>query len=245
MGHKKNLIDELLECLQFGRHQTIDELLDAKKRFREIGGCIIAESILTLERKEQLFPCRDWYSLLFSALLKKLQKGSDPEIAFVTLNYDRSLEFFLSKVAQYECREEDEERVTRAFEAIPIIHAHGSLGGLKEIPFGHNGNEIPPQIIQKTGRSIQIISDKLEDAKNFQDAKQLLGKSEQIICLGFGYHPSTVEKLFSDVDPKSCGLEGTAVELSAERTQSITDWSGGKFSLRNMSAAQMLQSITF
>ena len=103
-------IGSFVETLQYGPFSTLDELLDVKKKYREIGSYLLAETILSTEKHDNLFPSKDWYKTLFEKLDFSNESRIPQDVAFVTLNYDRSLEHFLGKSVDYGLRDEDEDQ---------------------------------------------------------------------------------------------------------------------------------------
>ena len=229
-------LDELVECLRYGRFPTVDEFLDAKKSFREIGGYIIAESILNHEVKDMIFPARDWLAVLYTKLHRKIVSGEPLNLTIITLNSDRTVEYFFSKVTRYDCREDEEEKVAEVIKSIPILHPHGSLGPLSELSYGLDGGPRDASKIRHAGKRIQIISDKLEDSAAYTEAQNALEYTDRILFIGFAYHPSTMESLLKKVDLERTELIGTSLQLSKERADAVTEWSRSKIKLQAIDA---------
>lgn len=240
LNYPASHLDELDECLRYGRYQTIDEFLDAKKRFREIGGYIIAEAILNQENHDRVFPARDWMATLFTKLYNKIVSTEKLDLTIVTLNYDRTIEYFFSKVTKYDCREDEEDTVSDALSKIRVLHPHGSVGTLQELPFGMIRGPREAHVVRDAGRRIQIISDKLEDSEAFLTARGVLASSDRILFIGFAYHPSTMSALFKDVNLSRTELIGTSYGLSAERINAVKEWSGSKIQLRPTVAEEFI-----
>ena len=93
-----------------------------------------------------------------------------------------------------------------ALENIPIIHVHGSLGPLiwqDEI----DGNEYHPLFtgrknlnegvkkVRVASKNIKIVSENQSQSAEFELAFEYLKKAERIYFLGFGYHPTNMERL--------------------------------------------------
>ena len=236
LGYERAHLQDLTECLRYGRFETIDEFLDAKKSFREIGGYIIAQAILRSETNSSLFPARDWLATLFAKIYKKVLAKEDLNISFITLNYDRTLEYFFSKITKYDCREDEEKEVATALSRIPILHPHGSLGSLTELPYGLNGEPSEAIKIQGAGKRIQIISDKLEDSPAYIEAQRELEGVDRILFMGFAYHPSTMGTLLKNIDPEKTELIGSSFNLSKERANSVIAWSKSTIKLQGVGA---------
>lgn len=236
LGCDSSHLTDLVECLRYGRFATIDEFLDAKKSFREVGGYIIAESILQRENRDNIFPIRDWFHFLYSKLHKKALSGETPNVVFVSLNYDRSLEYFFSMVAKYDCREDEEEKVRRTLSAIRVYHPHGSLGSLSDLPFGCEKGPPDAEKMRQAGRRIQIISDRLEESPAFVEAQKVLASADRILFIGFAYHPSTLGTLLKNVNLEKTELAGTTLNLDPSRVEEVRKWAGIRIQLVNNDA---------
>lgn len=246
LGYSKDILDDIIDKLQHSRFGTIDEFLEAKTSFREVGGCIIAEAILRREDKETIFTIRDWHVPLIEKLLRKFRDNIDPNIAFITLNYDRSLEYLFDNVAKYDCRENEEDAFHKYLGGIPIIHAHGTLGSLGELPYGKDHSSLTPEMVSSAGKRIQIISDNLEDAKSYQQAVKIISDAKCIYFLGFGYHPSTLDGLLRKVSRESPPIIlGTGLSVPPERSEHIKNWDGPPIKLLNQNVKKFLESVDF
>jgi hypothetical protein len=193
----EEVIRDFQEVLHGSLDGTIDTLLERKKRFREIGAWAIAHAIAPCEDHGRLFPPRDWYAVLFDWLALSAPHSERPKVSFVTLNYDRSLEHFLSKNIQINLRDDEEDLTRSALAEIPFIHPHGSLGKYPDVPY-----RLMSPMMDQAAASIRIISDHLEDKLEFGTAVMELQKAEQVVVIGFGWDPRTASALFPDVGEK-------------------------------------------
>lgn len=245
VGFNLEHINDFKEVLSGTRHLTIDQFLEAKKQFREMGGVLIAENILRRENPHNLFPVKDWHNPLDGVLFRNYLHDVDPaNLVFVTLNYDRSLEYFLSKLHRYDCPHIHEEKYRGYLSHIPVIHAHGSLGTLDELEFGlKNGTSIDWHAVKQAGSRIQIISDSLDMSQKFQAAQNVLESAERIICLGFAYHPSTLKSLFEKVDLTKTQFIGTGKKLDKERKELVKNWSKSSADLHDKTAVELMNLV--
>ena len=116
-------------------------MLEKKPRFREIGSIAIAASILGSENPDLVFSRAGLYKYLYNFIGIEDLNNEERKVSFVTLNYDRSLEYFLGKNVQVNCIEKKEKQAYINLEGYEVIHAHGSLGDLMSIPFAANNRE--------------------------------------------------------------------------------------------------------
>jgi len=113
---------------------------------------------------------------------------------------------------------------------IDIVHIYGQLGQLPwqgsndtdsmKIKFGEKGNDDREKriIIQSAMKYIKIMSDKVEeDDADIAMARRLLGQSQKIFFLGFGFHPRNIEILAIDKIASTKAIRGTCKGLSMQQ----------------------------
>ena len=88
-------IREFCEALSGAGKVTIDAFLEHRDNFVEIGKAAIAACLIKYERAEMFDASRCWYPYLFNKMNTTFDEFSENRLAFVTFNYDRSLEAFL------------------------------------------------------------------------------------------------------------------------------------------------------
>lgn len=218
-GFHPSLINDFHEALPRTSHPTIDIFLEKKKKFRELGAYLIAYSLFPLEDPDRLFPKKNWYGYLYEAINFESEEPKAENIVFVTLNYDRSLEHFLSRNIHYDCADDFIQFAESKVNSLEIIHAHGSLGKYPEIPYEIKNRE--HELIQSAAEKIRIASDKLEDSSDFHAAQQAIKRAINIVFVGFGYDPTTLKLLVADVDVSKTRIIGTSFQLDDSRTDFV------------------------
>lgn len=211
LGFNKQQFSEFREALEYSKHSTVDTFLEHKSRFRNLGAHLIAQTLLPKEQRFHLFPQKDWYAHLFDGLNFENENATFSNLSFVTLNYDRSLEHFLNRNIDYNCRDDRMDRAYEKLSQIKIVHAHGSLGEYPAVGYGER--EADDAMVSQAATRIKIVSDKLTDSPEFQEAQRLVGKAENIIFLGCGYHPETIKGLFATSSPSGQRVFGTTYEM--------------------------------
>ena len=227
--HSGEKIEEFRDGLRYGTHPTIDVFLEKKRSLREIGSYFIAGAISGHEQHQNLFPQKEWYAYFFQILDFENLSRDMPDIAIVTLNYDRSLEHFLTKNIDYNCRDELLAKSHQRRQQLKIIHAHGSLGEFPKIPYGAASRDFDS--LRQAAESIRIVSDRLDDSPDFRTARETLAGAKEIIFLGFGYNERTLAALLADVDVGKTQFFGTAVRLSDESKRTVSDFFQNKIIL--------------
>lgn len=234
--------NDYVDILKHGPYCTIDEFLDKRKRFRKIGNLTIASSLLPLEKKETLFLKPDWYFALFQKLKLGENAQSEATVKFITLNYERSLEYFLDRAILLYLTDNQEQAAHDELGGIEIIHAHGSFGTLSEIPYG-SGASPDSSLLSRTAANIAIVSDRLDDSPDFQAAKRALDWAERVIFIGLGYHPITMNALFDGIARDGKSFLGTSRGLSAERNSQVYDFFGGGISMKDADALKFVEEL--
>ena len=109
---------------------SVDGFLEHRPEFMRIGKACTAMCLIPSEEEQQYFRFGDsWLRVLYNNLNTSFEGFADNKLAFVTFNYDRTIEHFLFTALQNSHDKPDED-FTKILDAIPIIHLHGSLGSL-------------------------------------------------------------------------------------------------------------------
>jgi hypothetical protein len=166
-------------------------------------------------------------------------------VAFVTFNYDRSLEHFLSVSLCNTFGKKLDESADLLRENLPIIHLHGRLGYLKWENTKHGRNygdhDITVQTIQNCIKEMRVVHEDITDRdKDFSDAKRLLKDAYHIYFLGFGYGPTNVGRL----DLKAgtgLGKTGTAIGLTTLEQTAVRQQFENTINLLDFDCLQLLR----
>jgi len=97
-GFRSGDIEDFRNSLERSGRSSVDAFLEHRTEFLEVGKAAIAALLLPCEKEESLFDLnRDsrWYEYLFQKLNAGFEDFANNRIAFITFNYDRSLEFYL------------------------------------------------------------------------------------------------------------------------------------------------------
>jgi len=218
-------IRELREALNESPVGSVDEFLEltVNARLVPVGKAAIAAALLPLERPEKLLPDAqpdDWYEHLFRRMRDRapsLDKFLMNRVAFVTFNYDRSLEHFLltSLRSTYGAKPAE---IAEAMKRRPlhIVHVYGSLGELPdlggELPYGVEPT-ISGILLRHAAESIRIAGEPGSQAGIDAAESVLMSHGERVCFLGFGYRRENVERLsLATTLPKDARIFGSAYE---------------------------------
>lgn len=258
IGHPPKSIKAFHNALFRAGRSSIDAFLEHRARdFILIGKQAIAASLLLLQQDKNLFPStspvtgeNNWYQYLF----EKMNTGFDSfhlnKIAFVTFNYDRSLEHYLFESLKNLYGKSDPE-VAAVLQKIPIIHVHGQLGNLPWQKNTRNGPYIPyvkttdEGHIVNAASGIQIVSEQEDVTANFAPAIRELQSAQRIIFLGFGYNSTNLARLSLD-HTSTTFFSGSAYKFTHREINDLAGDSAGLFNgkvvkLHNAKVLQFLR----
>lgn len=219
---------------------SIDNLLDAHRNDADIGllgKLAIAKAILNAERSSKLFqrqfserafPLSDvagtWLLPMFQLLTEGVAKEDAGKIfdnvTFIVFNYDRCLEAFLPIALKAYYGFQDAEAAEIVGNAT-IIHPYGRVGdfggnSLATVPFGADRYNL-----RKVAEGIQTFSEGLRDASYREKIHDAMISADQIVFLGFAFHPLNMEILSVSAPSSVNKIFGTTVGLSDAAVRSI------------------------
>jgi len=241
----QKLIDDFIYVLRYSGFTSVDEFLEKRDQFVDIGKAIMAIELLTREKSDPLWSAeRNWMKFLYGkmATAKLEDFGTRNPASFITYNYDRTLEYFfeMSLLNGYGRSAEERKEVLKR---VDIIHLHGRLGylpwqeGQNRVPFGEM--PITPQILDMCQREIRVVHENIEDRDvEFGAARKLLREAKRIYFMGFGYAQQNIERLnLAEAKPDIC--EGTGLDLAPKERDSIGRRTG------IIKAVQSMDCLTF
>ena len=132
---------ELSAAFSTSSTQSIDLFLARNHKFSEIGKMAIVLCILQAEdtscfREDMKHEKQDWYSYLFARMTEQLIEPESfklfgkNKVAFITFNYDRSLEHFLYESLSNSFGSAPKEKIIDELNKIPIFHVYGKVAKL-------------------------------------------------------------------------------------------------------------------
>ena len=159
-------------ALAHSGYSSVDAFLEENDEWLEIGKAAIALSLLRVEVNtiNNLFPPKQpkdhWYETLWSHLKTRTwAEFKKNQVAFITFNYDRSLEHYLVNLL---CNNYRIRPVTAAqgLLSLPFLHVHGHLGNYvnKEgkVDFG---SKITKERFTNAKSGIQIVHENNGDSE--------------------------------------------------------------------------------
>lgn len=218
-GFDPELVDRFQQELARSACLSVDAFLEHRTEFLEVGKMATALELIPRERDDSLFTTEDsnWYNLLFAAMNSSWGNFSSNRVSFVTFNYDRSLERFLSEATLHKFGKSSNE-VSRVLSSFPIIHVHGTLSSLSDRPYSTDTSD--PALLRKAAESIRIIHEG-SAATEFEEARNLLKDAKRIYFIGFGYHPTNLKRLGTRFLRTDTEVYGSAYGLTSAETARI------------------------
>jgi hypothetical protein len=239
------IVTHFIEDLKRAEPDSIDDFLEHRPEFQEVGKAAIALTLLPLEREHNLIAKwrndrlgkrkpelgGHWYKYLSSLLRSSFEDFGKNKLSIITFNYERSLEHYLLTTLQSFHKKSDEECAEK-LNGIKIIHIYGQLGFLswqipngEKIEFGAWGktDEREKRIITSYAmRSIKTMSEGFEEKDpDITYARQLMAKAKSIFFLGFGFHPRNLEILGIKSLPADKNVRASSLNLSIQRKLEI------------------------
>ena len=191
--------------------ESVDLFLSRHPEFAKTGKTAICLNILFAEKeskfREQVEKQEhDWYFYLYSRLTRHLiqpdglREFGKSNIAFVTFNYDRSLEYFLFNSLLHSFGGANTATVEEQMRQIPIAHAYGQVGGLEwqetktGLPYGSPIAEFRRVNLSDVIENLYVVHEERTNPE-LQKAREEISTAERLFFLGFGYAKENLEAL--------------------------------------------------
>lgn len=198
---------------------SIDSFLGRRHEFEPIGKACIAAVLLECEDAGKLLSegPEHWYQYLLNEITADTWDELDfSALAFITFNYDRSLETFLLYALHHGYGKELSE-VAEKLRSLRIVHVYGSLGealpGSQE--YSLYDGIADPRKIEAASRHLKVIPEGRMNSETLVTAREWLSNSEHIAFLGFGFDRTNVERLSAD---NACKIDARIGQRVLNRT---------------------------
>jgi len=142
-----------------------------------------------------------WIHNFFQTLTEGVKKSElhsiFSNIQFIIFNYDRSLEYFLTRAIEnyYQIERVDAEHVMKS---ATFIHPYGMIGALEwqdnELPKRSFGEEYKNDLYD-ISQSILTFSEQIEDEASLNNIRSAVLSATKLIFLGFAFHDSNIDLL--------------------------------------------------
>lgn len=204
--------------------ESIDKFLAINpQHYKDIGKIAITLSILKHENKsyfnEKISEAKeDWYKLLYNRMAENCKNPDDHKyffnnnkVAFITFNYDRSLEYYLYNSFFHSFNQESNNIRNNIKNYVPfiIIHIYGSVGPLSLQDWYYSSPDYRRKydyfkMVQRRSEGIRVIGDERNGESINDQIKKLFQDYKRIFFLGFGYAPENLDilDLPNNIDPQ-------------------------------------------
>jgi hypothetical protein len=236
VGFSTAAIDNFRRDLFYSAQNSIDAFLENRPEYLHIGKAAMAVILTRYEMSDVLwrFAENNWIRYLFDKMrAPKLEAFGENKVAFVTFNFDRSLQHFLFNSLRSTFGGEV-AACAKVVGNIPIIHLHGRLGWL---PWQNERSRnyeptISPQILRMCIENIKLIHEELDDgrSKEFSEAKRLIHGADRIYFLGFGFGQLNIDRLQIAQLPENRAV-ATATGFTQHEVSAISERCGRKVSI--------------
>ncbi len=219
-----------------GFSQSIDDFLDqhrTNERVSFYGKAVLVKSILEAESSSRLYVDMNkghrfsanqargtWFVKFMYMLGRGLPKENVREIfenvAFIVFNYDRCIEHFLLHALQrlYNIADSEAQSI---MDDLTIIHPYGSVGPLREVPFGGRGYNCAT-----LAKRIRTYTEQEAAGDVGNEIAVEVARAGCMIFLGFAYHRQNV-RLLQPADKMSARpIYGTAYKMSDSDVSIVT-----------------------
>ena len=203
-GFKNEHIAAFLDELRDSGRSSVDAFLEHRPALLDVGKAAMAAALLPRETHDALFGLQamdsgHWYQFVFNKLNAAFDDLDRNDVAFLTFNYDRSLEYYLTTAIQNAYGKTFAEAAVKV-EKLRILHLYGDLGELTEYDAvqWRKARNLSGEAIRAAADRVHIIHSAKGD-EQFALARQWLVNAEVICFLGFGYHPLNVQRLLDSV----------------------------------------------
>jgi hypothetical protein len=236
-------IDQIFSTLRFSGLGSVDAFLERRPAFMAIGKALMGIELLHGELHDALWQNENnWLKHLYQSMIgNSLQEFAENKVFFVTFNYDRTVEHFLFVSLKNTFGRSDE-----VVQRIPVVHLHGRLGHLpwqgQDATIAYGDNQIDKRKLEILTKQIKVVHEELTDGrdKEFDQAKDLLGKAERVYLMGFGFGTRNVERLgLIDLAPKL--FLGTAYGMTQRESSNCRMMSGGRVFLYGQQCLEFLR----
>jgi hypothetical protein len=194
-----------------GFAQSIDDFLDQHRsnaHANTYGKAAIVKSVLEAERESKLhfdpnerekFKGNELSDTWFVKFMYMLGRGIPKEnvrrifdnVSFIVFNYDRCIEYFLFHALQRLYNIGDNEAAA-IMDDLSIIHPYGSIGSLRDVPFGTTRADYVA-----LAKSIKTYTEQADEETVLSRIRELIAGAESIVFLGFAYHSQNMKMLRS------------------------------------------------
>ena len=229
-SHAKKFTDKFYHS----SNTSIDLFLARNQQYSDIGRIAIALNILRYEKhskfREKLRnQSQDWYFYLFNRMTRELTAPDSHkdfkknDVAFITFNYDRSLEYFMHD-SFLNSFTKMQKGINESIIPFPFLHVYGVIEQLhwQSNKYGSEYRDIFESYknLERLKNNIKLIHDVKKSIDS--NIRPTLHNAKRIFFLGFGYHKENMEILnIPDILNLKQEIYGTALGFTDKEIKDI------------------------
>lgn len=201
-GFSSDEYKEFCESLRTSGMRTVDEFLEKRPKWLEIGKCCIGIALGLVRYGDFLFPPDQpkdhWYEELWRGVFGGSWGGlKKANVRVVTFNYDKSLETYLAHVAANNVKGLHVDKAMGWLNDEMIVHVHGAMDQIDAILLGRRflSGAKSTRVVQSAMKSIIVVSESVGRTKEFVTARKWLWGAEHVVFAGFGFHEANMSRL--------------------------------------------------
>ncbi len=202
LGYDSAILGSFRKDFYLSGKNSIDSFLEHRREYEQLGKAVIAATLIPYENTDAIFSYTgdNWLRYTYERIDTGFEEFGDNKVSFITFNYDRVVEWFFVTALRNSYNRSKME-CAKVLKSIPIIHLHGRLGYLPWENATDNkrdfDNAVTRGTLEACVNEIKIIYEDIGDGRDseFARAKELLDEAERVYILGFGFHPTNVERL--------------------------------------------------
>jgi hypothetical protein len=209
-----------------GFAQSIDDFLDQHRSNAQVnayGKAAIVKTVLEAEKASALyfnpfdggrFKGEELANTWFVKFMYMLGRGIPKEnvrqifdnISFIVFNYDRCIEYFLLHALQrlYSIGENEAAAI---MDDLSIIHPYGSIGSLRDVPFGTTRADYVA-----LAKGIRTYTEQVGETAG--EIAVEVARAKCIVFLGFAYHSQNLQIIRPEPLIPTIPMYGTAYKMS-------------------------------
>ena len=235
-GFDEDALRDFSHDLNCSGVESIDTFLLRRKKYTDIGRLAIGLLISTAEHNSRLtdrLNADHWLQYIYQKMDCAISDIGKNKISFITFNYDRTIERYLSHTIRHTYGLTENESI-EALNSIPIIHVNGSLGSLDQ-----SDKKTVRYETEDLQRIVNLYREGLLDLKFYHELngklsneiiKDIYSRYDSFVFIGFGYHLDNIDKL-GEISSGAKNVYGSAYGLKEAQRAAVSANFRGKIEL--------------
>jgi len=179
---------------------SIDFFINENRKYADLGKVLIARRLIECEDEKGLYcdAADNWYRYLVELIkAPKYEEVFNNNVAFVTFNYDRSLEQYLYHHFESLYTGKTKEEILKLFSHFKIVHLYGDIGKLpfqEDDGFKYSSTDRIVDRYRSCINTIHLIGEE-RTRKEFDILNGMLKDAQSVYFLGFGFDQVNISRI--------------------------------------------------